>query len=119
MASTSSAFEGDVRDTDARQILTMAQGATVVLAALLLEDRNLLAAGLLDHLGIHHCPRNGRGADGDALVAANQQHLFELKSGTSLSGQALDLEHLVLGDLVLLAAGFDHCVHFSACVACE
>src|SRR5690625_2552511 len=117
IASVSSAADGDVSDADARQILTMPQGTAIVLAALLLEDGDLLAASLLHDLCAHHGAGHGRRTDGHAVVATHQEHLFELQAGPSLSGQALDLEHLVLGDPILLAAGFDHCVHLSACVA--
>src|SRR5690554_1302420 len=117
IASVSSAADGDVSDADTRQILTVPQSAAVVLAALLLEDGDLLAASLLDNLGAHDGAGHGRRADGHTIVAAHQQHLFKLQAGPSLSGQALYLEHLVLGDPILLAAGFDHCVHLFACVA--
>src|SRR5690625_269591 len=117
IASVSSAADGDVSDADARQLLTMAHGTTVVLATLLLEDDDLLVAGLLDDLRAYHGAGHGRRADGHPIVAADQQHLFKLQAGPSLSGQALDLEHLVLGDPIMLAAGFDHCVHLSACIA--
>src|SRR5690625_3368807 len=69
IASVSSAADGDVSDADARQILTMPQGTAIVLAALLLEDGDLLAAGLLHDRRAHHGARHGRRTDGPPTIA--------------------------------------------------
>src|SRR6266478_5995174 len=52
-------------------------------------------------------PRPG----GDLGPLADHQHLAELDRGPGLAGELLDRDDIVLGDLVLLAAGPDHSEH--------
>src|SRR4051812_6755703 len=100
----------DVADAHDRQQLPVAVAAAIVLAAALLEDDDLLAPCLLPHPA-GDGRTGGSGRAHDRAVAADHQHLGEHDRVADLAGQALDLDHLVGGDAVLLAAGLDHCVH--------
>src|SRR5205809_805895 len=42
---------------------------------------------------------------------ADQQDPADLERAAGLDIELLDLDHVVLGDAILLAAGSDHCVH--------
>src|SRR4051812_45487472 len=55
-------------------------------------------------------PRNHRRAD-LRLVAAQHDDVADLHDRARLALDALDLEDLILGDPVLLAAGFNDCEH--------
>jgi hypothetical protein len=101
----------DLGDPDLRQVLAVTHGAAVMLAPLLLEDLDLVAARLLDEFGGHDGAGDDRGADLESGVAGEHQHLVELEDVAGLAGQAFDLEHVVRLDAVLLAAGLDDCVH--------
>ena len=57
-------------------------------------------------------PDDGRAAQRHA-VAADHQHFAELDDLAGLAGDLLDLELVVGGNAILLAAGFDDCEHFS------
>src|SRR4029079_922034 len=102
----------DFRDPDAREFLPMAASAPRVLAAPLLERDDLAAAALLDHFGRDRGPRDGRYTYRGS-IAADHQHLAELHDFAGLALNLVDLEHVVGGDSVLLAAGFDDCEHRS------
>src|SRR5260221_4455726 len=82
--------------------------AAVVGPPLLLEDEHLVAADLLDGLG-----RDG-GAAGAALgigALADHEHAVESPLCPRLAGELLGGNEVVLGNLVLLAAGTDDCEH--------
>src|SRR5690606_36170354 len=94
--------------------------AAVVLAALALEDRQLLAAHHADQLGRDAGAGDRRAADADAGFARDQHHLVEGHGVACLAGQTSDSQHVVLLDAVLLAAGLDDCVHrFRTRTACK
>src|SRR6476660_4288607 len=86
-----------------RQILAMPLLAAVVLAPLFLEHDDLVAAGLLDHLGSDKGASDQRAARLRA-VAAKQQHLVKLDDVTGLACNALDLNNGVWRHAILLAA---------------
>src|SRR3954452_23665198 len=62
----------DLGDAHDGQVLAVAALAPIVLAALLLEDDDLRAAGLLDHGRRHGRARDGGGAEGEAAFVAQR-----------------------------------------------
>src|SRR5258707_5345123 len=103
---------GDAGDLQHGERLAMAVLAAVVVPAALLEDQNLVAELVLDHLGGDRRARNHGGADGrGGAFATHQQHLVEGDGGAGFRGHGLDDDDVVLGNSVLFAAGADHCVH--------
>ena len=66
---------------------------------------------LLDHGGADRGAVEQRRAGRDLGAFADHQHLGELDRGAGLCRELLDRDDIVLGDLVLLAAGPDHCEH--------
>ena len=89
-------------------------GAAVLFAPLLLEDVDLAGARLLEDLGEDRGLVHQRGSDsrlGGAV--AQHQHLAELDRRAGLAGDALDNDHVVGCDAVLLAAGADDSEHRS------
>ena len=84
-------------------MLAMTVLAPVILPPLLLEDDDLLAARLLDHLGGDR--RAGdRGIAGLGAVAAKQDHLGKLDDIAGLARDLLDLDDVVGRHAILLAA---------------
>src|SRR5262249_13410786 len=55
-----------------------------------------------------------RSAGRDLGPVADHQHLGELHGSPGFCGELFDRYDVVLGDLVLLAAGPDHCKHNTA-----
>src|SRR5690606_22184319 len=86
-------------------------GAAVVLPALLLEDDDLVAAGLLDHLAGHADALNEGGAGLGLGALAEHENGLEGHDVAGLARELLDDDDVILGDFVLLAAGLDHCKH--------
>src|SRR5258706_10205985 len=101
----------DAGDLEHRQVLPVAVLAARVLPPALLEDDDLGAAGLLDHLGGHQGARHQGRADAQGRAVADRQHVGELDLGSGVAREALDRDHVVLGDFVLFAAGLDDCEH--------
>src|SRR5260221_9635224 len=98
----------DAGDAQHGERLAVPVLAAVVVPPLLLEDEHLVAAYLLDDLG-----RDG-GAAGAALgigALADHEHAVESHLCPRLAGELLDGDEVVLGNLVLLAAGADDCEH--------
>ena len=89
----------------------MALGAAVFLAPFLLEDEDFVGAGLFEHLGHDLGARDQRIAHGGVGALADHENLVELNGRASLARELLDRNDIVLGDLILLAAGADDCVH--------
>ena len=108
----------DLGDAQDREVLAVAVLAAVVVAALLLEDQHLVALALGDDGGADAGAADERRADGDLVAVAEHQHLAELDDLAGVAGQALDLDHVVRGDLVLLAAGADDCEHLDIAEQC-
>src|SRR6476620_10367171 len=100
----------DVGDAHDRQQLAMTVAAAVVLAPALLENDDLLALGLLQH-GAGDRSTGHHGRTHQRVLAADHQPLGKHDLGPDITVETLDLDHVVLGDTVLLAAGLDHCVH--------
>src|SRR5687767_2749548 len=85
----------------------------VILAALLLEDDDLFAAGLADDRGHDRSTLNGGAAD-LRLVAADHQHITErdlLVFADPAEHVTLDLQAIALGHSILLSTGLDDGVH--------
>ena len=91
----------------------MALRAAVVLAALLLENHDLRAAGLLDDLADNSGAVHQRLAGCCLFAFADEQHLVESDLVARFSFQLFDNQNVVLRDLVLLAACLDDSVHLS------
>ena len=70
--------------------LAMAVTAPVVLAALLLEDEDLLARGPARRSAAYGDAVDQRSADADGALGGGQQHLGELDRGTDVAVEALD-----------------------------
>src|SRR5581483_5000126 len=73
-----------------RQALPMAGLAAIPHLGLVLEDDDLLAAGLLDQLGQHLRARHRRTSERGLAVAADQQHAIELNRLASAPVESLD-----------------------------
>src|SRR5215472_9217014 len=102
----------DFGHADEREFLPVAAFPARILPAALLEGDDLRPASLLEDFGGDRGAGNGWLAQADA-VAAHHQDLAELYD---LAGRALDLvdlDHVLGGDAVLLAAGSDDCEHRS------
>src|SRR5215813_7958442 len=108
----------DLGDAQDREVLAVAILAAVVVPAVLLEDQHLVALALGDDGGADAGAAYERGADGDLVAVAEHQDLAELDDLAGSAGQALDLDHVVGGDPVLLAAGADDCEHFTEAEQC-
>src|SRR5207244_7656863 len=94
-----------------RLVLAMALLAPIILPPLLLEDDDLGRPALLDHRGADRGAREQRRPRLDLRTFADHQHLGKLDRGPGLARELLDRDDVVLGDLVLLAAGPDHSEH--------
>src|SRR6266478_8037816 len=102
---------GDRGDAQHRLPLAMALLAPIILLPLLLEDDDLGRPALLDLRGADQRTLEQRRPGGDLGPLADHQHLGELDRGPGLARELLDRDDIVLGDLVLLAAGPDHSEH--------
>src|SRR5438105_11511393 len=89
----------------------MALLAPVIVPPLLFEDDDLGRPRLLDHGGADRGAIQKGGAGRHLRAFADHQHLAQLDRGAGLDRQPLDRDDVVLGDLVLLAAGADDCEH--------
>src|ERR1041385_5442026 len=97
----------DLLDAQLDQILTVAVlPLRVVLAMLLLENNDLVAAGLAHDAGRYRCPAHG-GRANQRLVAADHQHLAERDFVVVDVAEdvALQRDALTLSDAVLLSTG--------------
>jgi len=80
-----------------------------VLPAVLLNDQHGALLIGRDEMSRDERPLDERGANGHLAAVADHQNLVEGHDVTRLAGDLLDLEDVVGGDLVLLAAGLDDC----------
>src|SRR3546814_3631010 len=94
-----------------RSVLAVAVGAPVVLAALLLEHQDLVAAGLLDDLAGHADALDEGGAGLGPGTLAEPQDGLDGDDLAGIASQLPDDAHVILGDLVLLDPGFEPCTH--------
>src|SRR6516162_6844386 len=88
--------------------------APVIVPPLFLEDDDLRRPGLLHHRGGDGGAGDQRRPRRDLGTLTDHQHLAELDHGAWFAGELLDRNHIVLGDLVLLAAGPDYREHDTA-----
>src|SRR4029079_7581743 len=111
-AMTDLELERDVLDTNPHQILAVSVGAPVALAPLLLEDRDLRAAELVDHHAAHLGPRE-RAADLQTALAVHHEDAVELDLLDLLAAERNDLHVNGVAPLhaVLLAARLDDREH--------
>src|SRR6185503_1092167 len=101
---------GDAGHLDAGQRLTMTLALVVPGLVLELVDPVLRSLGVLDQLaGDGEAGQLGR--VGDERVAVDEQHRGQGDGVAGRADQLLDLDHVALGDPVLLAAGLDDRVH--------
>lgn len=105
------ALDGDLADRDLGVRLTMTLTLAVTLLGVVLEDADFLALAVLDDLGLHGSALHHGGAEGGLLAVDDGQDLVELDGVAGFLVQLLDVDHVALSDLVLLAAGHDDCVH--------
>jgi len=89
----------------------MALGLQIALAALEFHDLDLVLAIVLEDLRRDRRPWHVGLADGDVLAVDHQEHTVELDGLAGVPRQLLHAQAIALGDPVLLAAGFDDCVH--------
>src|SRR6266508_4055516 len=105
----------DFGHADEGELLPVAALPARILPAALLEGDDLRPAALLQHLGGDRSAGHHGGAERD-VVAAHDQHLAELDDLARVALDLGDLQHVLGGDAVLLAAGFDVCEHLSVLV---
>ena len=103
----------DLRDLQTGQLLAMTLQTTIALALVELEDKLLLTLELLDDLSSDLSFRK-LGRIGDDLLAVVQEDDGKLDLGADLALDLLDVQEVIGGDLILLAAGCNDCVHFFA-----
>src|SRR5262245_60514451 len=100
----------DAGDLDLGQRLTVPLPLVVPGLALELVDADLRSLDVPDQLGRDR--GSGQfGRTGYQGVAIDEEHRRELDGVAGLAGELLHLEHVALGDPVLLAAGLDDRVH--------
>src|SRR3990167_4462023 len=97
----------DCQDLQDRVLLTMAVLAAVIVAALLLEDDDLVGLRLRDDLG-RDLEAVGRLQLGSL---AGEQDIAQLDLVTGRTGQLLDDDLVSCGNTILLTAGAHHCEH--------
>src|SRR2546423_6145827 len=101
----------DVVDADLGIRLPMPLRLLVMLAPAQLEDLHLVAAAVAEHGRSYERAGDERRADLDALARAHEEHLVERDGGADVRGQCFDAKRRAGLDAILLAAGFDHCIH--------
>src|SRR5271169_4699164 len=92
-------------------VLAMPFLAPIIFPPLLFEDDDFCRSALLDDGGADRSAGEQRGTSRDFGAVADHQHFGELDDGAGFAGKFLDCNNVVLGDLVLFAAGSDHCKH--------
>src|SRR5215472_6342052 len=95
-------------------LLPMPLLAPIIVPPLLLKDDDFGRPGLLDDRSGDRRSGQNWGSRRDLGPVADHQHLAELDHGAWFAGELLDRNHIVLGDLVLLAAGPDYREHHTA-----
>src|SRR5438105_180910 len=101
----------DVSDAQNGLLLPMPLLAAVIVQPLLLEDDDLSRPRLLDNGGADRRAVEKRCAGRDLGPFADHQHLAQLDHGAGFGRHAFDRDDVVLGNLVLFAAGADDCEH--------
>src|SRR5699024_6402894 len=101
----------DSGDLDFGVMLTVTHLLHVVLAALELDDANLVATAVGEHLGGDLSAFDVRGPDAHIVAFANHQNLVDLDAGALLGVQLLDAQNVAFSGPVLFAAGGKYRVH--------
>ena len=101
----------DLGDPHFHEILPVAVLAAEMLAPPLLENEELGAARQRLDLAGDGGADNQRSAEGDAAVARNHQHFVELDLIAGIGREPLDLDDIVGGDAILLAARPNDSIH--------
>src|SRR5258708_30155079 len=101
----------DPGDAQHGLLLAMTLLAPIIVPPLFLEDDDLVGAPLLDDGGADRGTVQQRRAARDLGPFADHQHFGEFDRRARFGRKLLDRDDVVLGDLVLLAAGPDHCEH--------
>lgn len=103
----------DGADLELGPVLPVADAALGVLPPPEAHHGQLRRAAVRGDRGGHPGAVQVRRADARrrALFAGHQQHAVERDLAAGLGVQLLDADHVAAGDAVLLAAGFDDCVH--------
>jgi octaprenyl-diphosphate synthase len=83
----------------------------VVLATAHLEDAYFVAAAVRKHFCLYSSTGQKRFAEFDVAFIADHQYFIQHDFSADIGRQLLDLDFGAGADTVLLAAGFDHCVH--------
>src|SRR5499426_4738814 len=101
----------DLGDADRGHHLPVPAVPAIVLPPLELDDEDLGALLLDDHLAGDLGRLERLGLHRDLTVLVHQEHLLELDRLALTLAEALDLDHLPRRDPVLLAARRDHRIH--------
>src|SRR5688500_18471813 len=102
--------EGDILDADLGEALPMALLFRVVLAALHLEDDDLVALAVLDDLARDVRALYPRSANVSLVTVGAEDHVVEGDLGSGITRQARDSDCFSRLGAVLFAAGADDCV---------
>src|SRR4051812_31128157 len=100
----------DRRDLDRRLMLTVTARALIVLTTALLEDDDLLIAAVIDDFRFNLGPGE-RLAELEIGTVPDHQHFAERDRLALLANEAIDRQHVALGDLVLFALRLDDREH--------
>src|SRR5438132_589560 len=93
----------------------MAGLASVGLPALVLEDDDLLAAAMLDDLGIDRDARDHRLADANVAAVVGEQERVEVHLRARGPDQLFDAQGFTLRDTILLSTSLNDGVHEERC----
>src|SRR5688500_7822493 len=107
--------EGDILDADLGEALPMALLFRVVLAALHLEDDDLVALAVLDDLARDVRALYPRSANVSLVTVGAEDHVVERHLGAGVAGQGWNSDCLASLGAVLLAASSDDRVSHGRC----
>src|SRR5690606_16099434 len=108
----------DLLDDHFRVRLAMALLLAVVLLGLVFEDDDFPALAVLLHPGRHAGALHDGRAGLEAVIPGDGEHAVEGDRLAFFGRQLLDVEHVAFLHAVLLAAGFDDCVHVACTSPC-
>ena len=89
----------------------MTQLTGLTLLGLVGEDGDLLTLAVLQHIGGDGSTLHIGSADLQVRIVVQSDHLIEGDRGFLSNIQLLNVQNVAVLNLVLLAAGFDNCVH--------
>jgi hypothetical protein len=96
---------------DARVVLTVTDGALVLLFALEFKNEDLVAAPVSGNFGPHSCRLEGITQNHLISLIRNCQNAVELHRRAYIAGDRVYFYGLPGRYAILLAAGFNDCVH--------